>query len=411
MPKPVERLTQAEIAILDASKRLPASDAKHAAYAQLRQNGLPTRRVEAWHYTDLRSAMKHFPGFPQTHPKPVETKPRVDQFIPAVRIAFVDGKCAGFAALPAGVCVAGTGLPHVLRNESDAIGMLNALTGLQGVVLEIAGGVQAGAIELCHEITGESAVALRHAISVGTGASAVLIERHAGTDGIASHSNTITALDVGDDARLVWLIAQEEGGDAIHLSQLNVTLGARTNLTILVLNAGGGLVRREINIAAKGEGSEISIRGVNLIGGKSHVDVTTALVHEAPGATANEIFRNVVTDEGRGVFQGQIKVAQAAQKTDAKMACNTLLLSDSAEFFAKPELEIFADDVACGHGATVTDIVDEHLFYLRARGIPQKPARAMLVQAFVEEVFDDLEDEAMKDALNLRIEAWLVRHG
>jgi Fe-S cluster assembly protein SufD len=139
--------------------------------------------------------------------------------------------------------------------------------------------------------------------------------------------------------------------------------------------------------------------------------VTTALIHEAPGVAAQELFRNVATGEGRSVFQGQIKVAQVAQKTDAKMACNTLLLSDTAEFSAKPELEIFADDVACGHGATVTDILDDHLFYLRARGIPKKTARAMLVQAFVEEVFDELEDEALREALDARIESWLEANG
>nr|MCU0790114.1 Fe-S cluster assembly protein SufD [Nitratireductor sp.] len=240
---------------------------------------------------------------------------------------------------------------------------------------------------------------------------AVLLERHVGKDGIASHSNTVTGLEVADNADVTWAIVQEEGANAVHLAQLNVTLGANSKLTILVLNAGGSLVRREINILAKGEGSTIAIKGVNLIGGKAHVDVTTALVHEAPGVGAQELFRNVATGEGRGVFQGQIRVAQIAQKTDAKMACNTLLLSDTAEFAAKPELEIFADDVACGHGATVTDILDEHLFYLRSRGIPLKQARAMLVQAFVEEVFDELEDETMRDALDARIERWLLNHG
>ena len=135
------------------------------------------------------------------------------------------------------------------------------------------------------------------------------------------------------------------------------------------------------------------------------------LLHDVPGSVSTELFRNVATAHGAGIFQGQIRVAQIAQKTDARMACNTLLLSDEAEFSAKPELEIFADDVQCAHGATVADIEDDHLFYLMARGIPQKQARAMLVQAFVEEAFEEVEDEALRDALNARIENWLDRHG
>jgi Fe-S cluster assembly protein SufD len=410
MLKRVEKLTPVEEAILEASERLPAGDAKHDAYALLRERGLPTRRVEAWHYTDLRNAIKAFPPLAESGSQGVESLSQAGEIIPAARIAFVDGVRFDPQSLPAGVS-AGEAHASGFRDPADAIGIINALVGKHGVALDIAADTDAGAVELIHAITAVRTVALRHAVAVGQGAKAVLLERHVGAAGIGSHSNTVTSLDVADGAQVLWAIAQEEGEAAVHLAQLNVTLGANAKLTILVLNAGGKLVRREINIIAKGENSQIAIRGVNLIGGSAHIDVTTALIHEAPGVAAQELFRNVATGEGRGVFQGQIKVAPIAQKTDAKMACNTLLLSDTAEFSAKPELEIFADDVACGHGATVTDILDDHLFYLRARGIPLKTARAMLVQAFVEEVFDELEDETMRDALDARIENWLLHHG
>jgi Fe-S cluster assembly protein SufD len=411
MLKRVEKLTPVEEAILEASELLPAGDAKHDAYALLRERGLPTRRVEAWHYTDLRNAIKAFPLLAESGSQGVESLSEAGEIIAAARIAFVDGARFDPPSLPVGVSVGEALASGGFRDSADAIGIMNALVGKHGVALDISAGAEAGAVELIHTITAERTVALRHAVSIGKEATAVLLERHVGAAGIASHSNTVTSLEIADGAQVLWLIAQEEGEAAIHLSQLNVTLGAEANLTILVLNAGGKLVRREINIIAKGENSVIAIRGVNLIGGSAHIDVTTALIHEAPGVAAQELFRNVATGEGRGVFQGQIKVAPIAQKTDAKMACNTLLLSDTAEFSAKPELEIFADDVACGHGATVTDILDDHLFYLRARGIPLKTARAMLVQAFVEEVFDELEDEAMREALDARIENWLLRHG
>jgi len=117
-----------------------------------------------------------------------------------------------------------------------------------------------------------------------------------------------------------------------------------------------------------------------------------------------------VFDRAKGIFQGQIRVAPGAQKTDAKMACNTLLLSDDAEFSTKPELEIFADDVVCGHGATVADISDTHLFYLMSRGIPESRARGLLVQAFVQETIEELEDEALIDALESVVQGWLEKH-
>lgn len=411
MLKRLEKLTEAEEAILEASERLPAGDVKHAAYAVLRERGLPGRRVEAWHYTDLRNAIKHFPALAESASQEVESSHDLAAIVPAARIAFVNGRRHDPATLPAGVSLSEEITRGGYRDNADAIGIINSLVGSHGVALQVGEGAHAGAVELVHSITAPRTVALRHSVTAGKGAKAVLLERHVGQQGVASHSNTVSALEIADDADVTWVIAQEEGDAAVHMAQLNVSLGANAKLTILVLNAGGLLVRREINILSKGEGSTIAIRGVNLIGGKSHVDVTTALVHEAPGVAAQELFRNVATGEGRGVFQGQIKVAQIAQKTDAKMACNTLLLSDTAEFSAKPELEIFADDVACGHGATVTDILDDHLFYLTSRGIPPRQARAMLVQAFVEEVFDELEDETMREALDARIENWLERNG
>ncbi len=425
MLKRVEILTKAEEAILEASERLPQSSEKHAAFKALRDYGLPTRRVEAWHYTDLRNKIKTLPPIAesvlqrlesvsqpveskhQQHPAGLSTK----GVVAGARISFSDGVAILPTNLPAGVISSRNVQASPLLGPADAIGTISALTGVAGIALAVEAGAIAAPIEISHTIADASTVSLRHHISVGEKASASFVEQHLGSNAVASLSVTVTQLEIADGADVVWMIFQEEGDAATHLAQLNVTLGAGAKLSILSLNAGGQLVRREINIAARGEGSVIAINGVNLIGGSSHVDVTTALLHEAPGVAAKELFRNVVTGEGRGVFQGQIRVAQIAQKTDAKMACNTLLLSDEAEFSAKPELEIFADDVACGHGATVTDIRDEHLFYLRARGIPLKLARSMLVQAFVEEVFDAIEDEAVKDAFNSRIEAWLVHHG
>jgi Fe-S cluster assembly protein SufD len=204
---------------------------------------------------------------------------------------------------------------------------------------------------------------------------------------------------------------QDHADGATHLGQFNAELGKDAKLTLFVMNAGGKLVRQEIRVAATGEGGIFTLRGVNLLSGDTHTDVTMALDHKAPHTTSTQVVRNVVTDRAHGVFQGRINVHQRAQKTDARMACNTLLLSDDGEFSTKPELEIFADDVQCGHGATVTEIDRNHLFYLMARGIDEKAARGLLVKAFVASVIEELDNDVIVEALEGVLGKWFASHG
>ena len=402
--------------MLTASAALADNDPVRSAAANaLREHGLPGRRIEAWHYTDLRTRLKGFPGLAARLDETAKTQ-HLDGYrrlVPAIRLPLLNGEFLidRVDELPDGVSV-GTCRGSGFRDATDAVALLQSLLGGEGAEIEIAPKARIDkSIGLPHDIVGEGAAAYRHRVSVGKDATVSFIERYRGENGVATQTNTVTDLHLEDGANVHWVMLQESGDLATHLAQLNVTMGGSSNLTILLLNTGGALVREEINVVSKGENSELMIRGVNLVGGQSHVDVTTSLVHEVPNTVSSEIFRNVAAGEGTGVFQGDIRVAQAAQKTDARMACNTLLLSDTAEFFAKPELEIFADDVQCAHGATVTDIEEDHLFYLRARGLPEREARALLVKAFVEEVFDEVEDERLHDALNTRIEEWLDRHG
>jgi Fe-S cluster assembly protein SufD len=159
-----------------------------------------------------------------------------------------------------------------------------------------------------------------------------------------------------------------------------------------------------------GEDSDFELRGLNLLADDTHTDITMTVGHLVENTRSTQIIRNVVKDRARGVFQGMIRVAQIAQKTDARMACNTLLLSDEGEFDAKPELEIFADDVACGHGATVAELSKDYLFYLMARGVPENEARGLLIKAFIAEIIEELEDETLVDALESVLSNWLAIH-
>jgi len=179
-------------------------------------------------------------------------------------------------------------------------------------------------------------------------------------------------------------------------------------LTLFIVNAGVKLLRQEVNVDVAGRGGDFQLRGINLLNGRSHTDITMDVQHVEEASTSTEILRNVVMGRARGVFQGMIRVNQQAQKTDARMSCNSLILSDEAEFDAKPELEIFADDVACGHGATVVDINHEHLFYLMARGIPEPQARGLLIKAFVNELAEEIEDENLQQTIKSVIDTWLT---
>ena len=416
-------ITAAEQALvdgfLDQAGDLPG-DEQVAAQRQnliegIRQNGLPTRRVEAWHYTDLRTLLKSVPqsdpgGAPRT-PEPLIAGSAV--------LSVVNGSALAGDA-PTGVkrsyfrdaLSAGEAISRLaIKDQDDVIGRINGSLVTDGFDLEVGDGVNLEEVLEIQVLQSGGQVHTRFPVRIGASASGTFVERHVAAGDQDSLVSSITDLHVGEGAEVVWIVSQEQGLSDTHFGQINVRLEANAKLMLFVANAGGHLVRQEINIEATGEGSELALRGVNLLGGESHTDVTMTLDHLVPNCVSTETFRNVVFDRARGVFQGQIRVAQIAQKTDAQMACNTLLLSDDGEFSSKPELEIFADDVQCGHGATVADINDDHLFYLMARGITEKRARAMLVKAFIAEIVEELEHEALIEALESRFETWLDNHG
>ncbi len=378
---------------------------------------LPTRRVESFHYTDLRSRLSHV-GTPATRPDEADTRTIGSSFprlaSNACVLHFYDGH--GFdrdETLPEGVMVS-RDLPEALsvaRELDDAIPAINGKVTTDGVRIAIAKGKEIDRpIGLAHAHSGapNSIASTRFSITASENSTSRFIERQMGCSKEDHLTTSAVSLNLQKGAKVQYFIVQQAGEGASHLARMNVSLAQGTDLSIFVLNAGGGLVRQEIKVAVNGENSSLAIRGVNLVGDNAHIDVTTVLEHNVPNTNAEELFRNVVAGGGHGVFQGQIKVAQPAQKTDAQMACNTLLLTDDGDFSAKPELEIFADDVICGHGATVTDIDDEQMFYMRARGIGEKAARTLLIKAFVGEVVEDLDTgDELEEALTGIIDNWL----
>ena len=412
--------TPAEQAILDAfSERLSLLPGdgevmlKRDAAIEAVKAGLPTRRIEAWHYTDLRRLLAKVPAYDdaadaQTVPVLIEGSTVLPVLNGTVgKAPALDGVSAQSVAEK---LRDGTYAPALERQgDDDAIGALNAALVADGWFLDIADGtVLEKPIEL-QNVQAGGQVHTRFAARIGDGVTATIVERQAGSGGafVSSVDNVV----IGDGANVTWLIVQEEPDTATYLGQFNAWIGKDARFSLFVMNAGGKLVRQEVRVATKGEGSDFQLRGVNLLSGETHTDVTMVLDHAVPHTGSRELVRNVVTGRAHGVFQGRINVHQVAQKTDAKMACNTLLLSDDGEFSTKPELEIFADDVACGHGATVTEIDHGHLFYLMARGIDEKTARGLLVKAFVAEVIEGLEDEPLIEALEAKLDGWFATHG
>ncbi|QPC93448.1 Fe-S cluster assembly protein SufD [Mesorhizobium sp. INR15] len=418
---PTPQRTQAETALIDAFGErlslLPGDGAvmlKRDDAIETIKHGLPTRRVESWHYTDLRRLLNSVPDF--------DSAATAKAIAPIVEgsdvLPVLNGVSSAKVQAQDGVTV--QRLSEKLTDGSiapgldpygsdDAIGALNTAFVADGYFVDIADGAELEKPVELQNLQAGGQTHVRLAVRAGAGVKATIVERQTGEG--AALVSSVSQLVLGEGADVTWLIIQEQPETATHLAQFKAHIGKNAKLTVFFMNAGGKLVRQEIVVKTTGEGADFKLRGINLLAGDSHADVTMVLDHAVPHTTSTEIIRNVVTGKARGVFQGRINVHQYAQKTNAKMACNTLLLSDDGEFSTKPELEIFADDVICGHGATVTEIDHDHLFYLMARGVDEKSARGLLVKAFVAEVIEELDDEAIVEALEARLDDWFVAHG
>ena len=217
----------------------------------------------------------------------------------------------------------------------------------------------------------------------------------------------MTELKVGDKAALKHVKLQRDGDDALHLSTWLVELGADARYDAFQFSTGAALARNQVYLRFAGEGAAADMSGAFLLRGQQHCDTTLLVEHRVPHCASRELFKGVLDDEARGVFQGKIIVSPGAQKTDGKQMSGALLLSERAEFDSKPELEIFADDVVCGHGSTSGQIDEDLLFYLEARGIPEAQARALLIQAFVGEALEKVEDEALRERSGAASAEWL----
>jgi Fe-S cluster assembly protein SufD len=287
---------------------------------------------------------------------------------------------------------------------------LNAAMATDGVLVSVADGAALSRpVQIIHIATATKASAFtRSYLKVGRGARLTLVESFVAAEGAKAYqAHDALLVSIGDEAEVSQVRLMADAPDAVNICSLILTVGAKAKVNLFNMTSGAAVSRLQAFISLSGERSELSVNGVNLLKGAQHGDTTVFVDHAVPHCTSREIFRAVVDERAHSVFQGRIVVQPDAQKTDAKMMTRALLLSDEAEADNKPELEIFADDVTCGHGATSGALDEGLLFYLRARGLPEREAEALLVQAFVGEAIEQIADEHLREHVMSQAANWL----
>jgi Fe-S cluster assembly protein SufD len=434
-------------AFAEARDRLPGIgqvlNTRQLAFDSYARRGLPHRRIEDWKYTDLRVLMREvLPQAAAPDQAALDAAKRAlsAQTIDGVRrLVLVNGyfvpQLSDLGDLEKGLAigtlrellergawpsldrliVTDVANPEAAQDKPDPMIALNAAMMTDGVMIEVASGARlARPLHIVHVACGHAPAAMftRSALRVGRGAAATLIESFIAAENAATYQvHDATMMLVDADARLDHVRMVEDSRDAFNISSAAVGLGAKAHFNTFSLTTGGGVSRHQMFIECAGEGSRIETSGVNLLNGRQHADTTMFLDHAVPNCSSREIFRSVLDDRGHSVFQGRIIVRPKAQKTDAKMMVRALLLSDEAEADNKPELEIFADDVTCGHGATTGSLDESLLFYLRARGLSKKEAQALLIQAFVGEAIEQIASDALREHVIGAAHRWLEARG
>lgn len=397
------------------------------ASAKFASAGLPTRRVEAWRYSDLAKALHE-----TVAPGDVADAP--PEIIGACVAAFEDGvlvdKRSSYCAMGA------QPLRKILAEKDSPVAALigtinpqhdhpiiNLNTALmeEGLVLHVPKGVTlATPLHLRFNWSGAEANAgasgkdspddgrhLRLLVVLEEGAQATILETH---DGAPSFATVVTELSLAPRSKLTHVRLENFAASARQTAATIGEIGEKAAYRAFYFSQGGHFARHEALLKLAGEESDAQIDAAYLVSDKRHCDNTTVFTHAAENTTSKQTFRGVLAGSGRGVYQGCIQVAPGAQKTDAKQLSRALLLSHKAEIVTKPELEIYADDVKCAHGATAGELDPNALFFLRTRGIPEAEARAMLVEAFLTESLDTIENEALRAPAAAEVAKWLSRH-
>jgi Fe-S cluster assembly protein SufD len=423
--------TKGELALADSFQAVAAALPGGALVAKTRRDamatfvelGLPHRRIEEWKYTDLRVALKE-PAPPAIEDTAkltvadliVALGPYMD--IDAARIVFVNGHYRrALSNLTGAEAITVTPLSEkfdeLAPGTGDAVSALNTAFATDGAVIDVPADVTLETPVMIVSLAAgkdQRMTTVRHAVSIGARSKATLVELFVTLPGSVTDGqiNTMTNITVGDAADVSHIKAVSDAGRNTHLSNLNATLGANTIYRAFQMTCGVALARNQISAVFAGEGAKLDISGAFMGRGSDHIDTTLTVDHAVPHCESRELFTGILDGRARGIFQGKVIVRPDAQKTDGKQMAKVMMLSPDAEFDSKPELEIYADDVVCGHGSTAAEIDDDLLFYCKARGINDADARAMLVSSFIGEAIDKVTNERVREALQKTAQGWLA---
>jgi Fe-S cluster assembly protein SufD len=396
-------------------------DARRQGLDRFARQGFPSRRSENWRYLDLQPLEKR-PLLPAESGTLGVVPPELGFDSAWTRVVLVDGSCQVVMSrpLPQGLWLGSIRraigerpdlVRPVVASNSGAehpFSALNAAFFADGFVLDVAPGVALDRpIEIVHFASKPGSLHTRSLINLGAGSRATVIETFAGNG--RYWRNDVAAWQLGSGASLTRMALLEESVEAVHLGVVAATLDAKAKLDGFALLLGGGTVRHETSVTIAGDNAECRYDGAFIVSGREEANIVTNIDHAAVGGTTSELIKGVAAGQGHGAFQGKIIVREGAQQTDAKQTSRNLILGRRAVIDTKPELEILADDVKCAHGASVGDLDEAALFYLRARGIPTEEARRLLVEGFLREPVEGIADPAIREHLLGRLSARLAR--
>lgn len=359
---------------------------------------LPTRKLEAWRYTDLRplSAISF------AAPPAVSATPELPD-LPFPRFVFLNGTLN--PALSTSFAYAKPFSP-AQRPGTQPMALINEEHAKDGINIDIPAGQDAGELLLVSAASGTAPFAFhpRHRVKLGQGAKLTLIELDKGEG--TYWQNAVFEVEVAAGATFQHFRLQQESVEAFNTTFIHADIAGDASYEHFTLTLGAKLSRTEIEANLLGSNALAHLNAAQLLGGTRHGDFTTTIRHKAPNCPSRQTVKSVLAGKAHGVFQGKIEVDQIAQKTDGYQMSQALLLSPEAEMDIKPELQIFADDVKCSHGATIGALDEEQVFYLRSRGIPEADARQILIRAFLEEALEPVTHDASKALFEEVLESW-----
>ena len=397
-------------------------DIRTLALKNFEDKGFPTKKEEAWKYTSLNSVLKSdFSVFPKKESaiEFADVKKYFLHEIDTYKVIFIDGKFSSFLSSTThdglDVCLMSSALTkpkykivideyfNKIANAAESLTSLNTAFALEGAYINIPKGkVVEKPIEILNFSTGTEAALLvqpRNLIIIGENAQVQIIERHQSLNENPVLTNSVTEIFAQKRSIVDYYKIQNDNLAASLIDNTYIAQKDDSNVSVHTFSFGGNLTRNNLNFYHQGEHIDSTLKGITIIEGNQHVDHHTLVQHATPNCESHQNYKGIFGEKSTGVFNGKIYVEREAQKTDAFQQNNNILLSDKATINAKPQLEIFADDVKCSHGCTIGQLDDKAMFYMQSRGIPQKEAKALLMYAFSNEVIESIKIPELKQRI------------